>query len=42
MRRKAITGVGEAVRLEKRLMRSKSWDCGVSSSEEGERRRKRR
>ena len=40
LRRKAIIGVGEAVRLEKRVMRSRSCGCGVLR-EEGERRRKR-
>ena len=41
MRRKAMTGVGEVVRCEKRVMRSKSFGyCGVWS-EEGVRRRKR-
>ena len=40
LRRKAIMGVGEAVRLEKRVMRSRSCGCGVLR-EEGERRRKR-
>ena len=40
LRRKAMTGVGEVVRLEKRDMRSKSCSCGVWS-EEGVRRRKR-
>ena len=40
LRRKAIIGVGEAVRLEKRVMRSRSCGCGVAR-EEGERRRKR-
>ena len=39
LRRKAIIGVGEAVRLEKRVMRSRSCGCGVLR-EEGERRRK--
>ncbi len=40
LRRKAIVGVGEAVRVEKRVMRSKSCGCGVLR-EEGVKRRKR-
>ena len=40
LRRKAIMGVGEVVRLEKRVMRSRSFGWGVLR-EEGERRRKR-
>lgn len=40
-RRKAMTGVGDVVRLEKRLMRSKSCGWRVSLREEGVRRRKR-
>ena len=41
VRRKAIIGVGEATRLEKRDIRSKSWGRAVWS-EEGLRRRKRK
>ena len=41
LRRKAIVGVGDAVRVEKRVMRSRSCGCGVPR-EVGERRRKRK
>lgn len=40
VRRKMIVGVGEVVRLEKRVRRSESCGCG-ELREEGERRRKR-